>query len=142
MKVMLLCGLPGSGKSTWAKAQKATTISSDAIRAELYGSEEAQGDGREVFSLFYKRAEDALNNAESIVLDATNTSRKARSYGIALAKKYNCEVIAVVFTANADVCLKQQLKRTRQVPEFVVRRMAEKWEEPSVEEGFNKIIKI
>ena len=37
-------GLPGSGKSTIAVAQKgATIISSDAIRGELYGDENILG---------------------------------------------------------------------------------------------------
>lgn len=140
-----LCGLPGSGKSTWAKTQvNAEIISSDSIRAELYGSEEIQGNGQEVFDLYYKRLEAALREREKdIILDATNISVMARSRGIAITSNYNnYDIIAVVFKANADKCLEQQKNRERQVPEDVVRGMASRWQEPSLNEGFKAIIKI
>ena len=38
----IVCGIPGSGKSTWAAKQKGTVISTDAIRGELFGDETAQ----------------------------------------------------------------------------------------------------
>ena len=62
MKVFnMLIGLPGSGKSTIAQKIKDEVISlnkveveivsSDAIRKELYGNEEIQGDPQKVFTL-------------------------------------------------------------------------------------------
>ena len=58
-KLIILCGLPGSGKSFYAENYKAvddafckdfTVIhSSDAIRAELFGDPSFQGDNAKVF---------------------------------------------------------------------------------------------
>ena len=53
-KLIILCGIPGSGKTTYAKKyieNNANTIhlSSDAIRKELYGDESVQGNPGEVF---------------------------------------------------------------------------------------------
>lgn len=50
----MMCGLPGSGKSTQAKkmAEKlnASIFSSDAIRKEKYGDEAIQGNPNKIFS--------------------------------------------------------------------------------------------
>ena len=60
-KLIILCGLPGSGKSSYAEAFKdyddaiyegSTVIhSSDAIRGELFGDPSFQGDNAKVFEL-------------------------------------------------------------------------------------------
>ena len=54
--LILLVGVPGSGKTTYAEKYveehpNTIHISSDRIRAELWGSEATQGDNNEVFSL-------------------------------------------------------------------------------------------
>ena len=64
--LILLCGIPGSGKTTWAKNYISKNpdfvhLSSDAIRAELYGDENIQGNPVEVFTLMQKKAVESLN---------------------------------------------------------------------------------
>ena len=69
-------GLPGSGKSTIAAAQKGETIiSSDAIRGELYGDENIFGKRDEVFGLMLRRTREALLRGETVCYDATNLAR-------------------------------------------------------------------
>ena len=63
-KLIILCGLPGCGKSTYAENYKAvddaifegnTVIhSSDAIRKELFGDESSQEDNARVFELMFE----------------------------------------------------------------------------------------
>ena len=52
-KLFVMVGLPASGKSyeakEIAKMELAYVVSSDAIRAELWGSEEVQGDNSFIF---------------------------------------------------------------------------------------------
>ena len=59
--LILLVGIPGSGKTTYAEKYikenpNAVHLSSDKIRAELWGNEATQGDNNEVFSLMQSRA--------------------------------------------------------------------------------------
>ena len=62
-------GLPGSGKSTIAAAQKgATIISSDAIRGELYGDENILGKHNEVFGLMLRPLERLLQKEKRCVM--------------------------------------------------------------------------
>ena len=80
-KITMLCGLPGSGKSTWAnqnKRENTIILSSDKIREELFGAEEIQGNPKQVFNLLYKRAEEALKQEKNVIIDSTNLSRANR----------------------------------------------------------------
>ena len=74
--VILLIGLPGSGKSTIAKriaeATGATVISLDTIRGELTGSEAEQSQNQRVVAVAHKRAAASLRAGRSIVVDATH----------------------------------------------------------------------
>ena len=75
-------GLPGSGKSTIAAAQKGVTIiSSDAIRNELYGDENILGKHNEVFELMLRRTREALLKGESVCYDATNPKGYEKTRG-------------------------------------------------------------
>ena len=73
-KLIILCGIPGSGKSTYAKTYTERNyntihLSSDEIRKELYGDENIQGNPGEVFTLMQKRAVEAFNNGYSVLYD-------------------------------------------------------------------------
>lgn len=52
--LIILCGSPGSGKTTYAEkylSEHANTVylSSDQIRKEMWGNESIQGDNNEIF---------------------------------------------------------------------------------------------
>lgn len=140
----ILIGLPGSGKTTIAANKKADTVlvSSDAIRAELYGKEEVQGNPSEVFSRYYGKIEYALVTNKDVICDATNITKMSRSRSIELAKKYGYNVKAIFINKDANTCIHQQQKRERQVPISVILRMAKNLEEPTYSEGFNEIVTI
>lgn len=78
----VLIGLPGCGKSYYANnfstSEKVKIVSSDSVRKELYGSEEIQGDAREVFSLMFDRSKEYLSTGYDVIYDATNINMKKR----------------------------------------------------------------
>lgn len=83
-KLEILIGLPGSGKSTYAKEEHESNsnsvyLSSDKIREELYGNESIQGNPVEVFTLMQSRAIEALKSGRDVFYDATNLTRKDRA---------------------------------------------------------------
>ena len=62
-RLILLVGIPGSGKTTLAKKiveRGFTCLSADPIREELYGAAIEQGDAKEVFKIFFERLEDMI----------------------------------------------------------------------------------
>lgn len=136
----MLVGLPASGKSTIAKHYTTNVVSSDAVRAQLYGDEAIQGKACDVFSVVYHEIANYLAQGKDVALDATNLTKRDRAEGIRLAHQYHQQVTAVVCPTPIDVCLTRNAQRNRTVPEFVIERMARRYQEPSPKEGFDKII--
>lgn len=78
-----------------------------------------------------------------MVFDATFIRIKNRKKYIRLAKKNNASVVCIYCSTPPDIILHRNAQRNefRKVPEFVVKNMIEKFEEPTKEEGFDFIIK-
>lgn len=138
----MFIGIPGCGKSTHArkmmeKDSSIVIVSSDAIRKELYGSEEDQSHNQEVFNEVFKRTRAALVNDLHVIVDATNLSRKRR---IAFLKQFNsCEKRATVFAIPFEVCCERNNSRERTVPQYAMDRMYRSFEPPHWAEGFDSI---
>ena len=139
----ILCGIPGSGKTTYAKEiiKKHTNtihLSSDSIRAELYGDESIQGNPSEVFSLMQKRAVDALYDGLDVIYDCTSITRKDRSGIIAACPKFaniQCDII----WSPIEVCIKRDAARERTVGKEVIDRMLKRFQAPYYDEGIDNI---
>jgi predicted kinase len=142
--LILLVGIPGSGKTTYAEKYikenpNTVHLSSDKIREELWGNEATQGDNSEVFSLMQYRDIDALNNGQSVVYDATNITRKDRSYIIALCPKF-AKIECHIIWASIETCIERDAARERTVGKEVIDRMLKRFQAPYYDEGIDKII--
>ena len=137
-------GCPGVGKSRWAEQYKDgfTIVSSDAIRAALYGDESIQGNPVEVFELAKKNIVDALKQGKDVIFDATNMKYKNRMNIMREVNKFSSEYlikVCEIFVEPIDVLLERNANRKRHVPEHVIRRMMQQFEMPTCAEGFNLI---
>lgn len=142
-KLILLVGIPGSGKTTFANnyiKQNVNTIclSSDAIRKELYGDESIQGDPAEVFTLMQKRAVEALNNGYDVLYDATNITRKDRSSIIGVCPKF-AKIECHIIWAPIEECIKRDASRDRTVGKEVIDKMLKRFQAPYYDEGVDEI---
>lgn len=135
-KLYYTIGLPGSGKSTWARAQEMPVFSSDDIRAELYGDASIQGNHEEVFNLLHKRVRECLRNGQSCIMDATNLTPRSRKVPNLPAH----QKVAVIFETPIEECKRRNANRERVVPEEVIDRMAKKYLPPQAKEKFREII--
>lgn len=138
----ILIALPGAGKSTYAKNilkedSSVIIVSSDAIRKELYGSEEDQSHNQEVFNEVFKRTRAAIKDNKHCIIDATNLSRKRR---IAFLKQFNnCEKRATIFAIPFEVCWEHNIFRGRIVPQYAMNKMYRSFQPPHYAEGFSDI---
>jgi predicted kinase len=143
-KLILLVGIPGSGKTTFAKNyisnyhEQAIHISSDSIRSELYGDESIQGDPAEVFSIMQKRTIEALNNGNHVIYDATNITRKDRASIIGICPKF-VKIQCYIIWAPIEVCIERDTKRERTVGKEVINRMLKRFQAPYVDESIEDI---
>lgn len=142
-KFILMCGIPGSGKSTYAERLAAeenfVVHSSDKIREEL-GDINDQSRNEEVFKLLHKRIKTDLSNGKNVCYDATNLNRRKRMAFLREIRKIPCKKICVLVATPIEVCLALNFSRDRQVPEEVMSRMYKNFQMPSTSEGFNKVI--
>jgi predicted kinase len=147
--VILICGKICSGKTTYAKncIEKDTNtahLSSDAIRKELYGDENIQGDGKKVFETAFHDMKEYGCLGENVVFDATNINRKRRMELVKEMRPYFDIIIFKWFSAPLSVCLARNKKRERQVPIDVLERMSANFDQPSImlDEGWDYIEEI
>jgi predicted kinase len=144
---IMLVGLPGSGKSTFAEAITShighiESVSSDSIRKELYGSEEIQDNPARVFEIARDRVVDILNSDRSAILDATNLVAKKRISFIQdikarVSKPFSCRAIIVCPTLKK--CIERDSGRDRTVGKEVIDRMVRSFQYPQKFEGFDYI---
>ena len=141
--LILLVGIPGSGKTTYANKYieinpNTVHLSSDRIRAELWGSEATQGDNNEVFSLMQSRAIESLNNGQSVIYDATNITRRDRACIISQCPKF-AKIEAHIVWAPIEVCIERDAARERTVGKEVIDRMLKRFQSPFYDEGIAEI---
>lgn len=123
--LLVLVGLPRSGKSTWATQQSLPIVNPDSIRLAIHGQ------------AFYPPAElltwafahmmvDALFRAghTRVILDATNVTQKRRDEWI--SKDYSTQF--KVFDTPPEVCIERAHKGGRDDLVFVIERMAKQWD--------------
>lgn len=149
-QLILLIGLPASGKSTLARQiisqdSGCLLISTDAIRAELFGDEAIQGPWLQVWSRVQQEFEEAVVGGFRVVYDATNVRRKQRQEAIARARKTGfTHIIGCWLDVPLEICLQRNTQRQRQVPEEVIFKMYRQLTDapPSLEEGLDKLVRV
>ena len=143
-------GLPGSGKSTYVKNfikdKEIEYLSSDSLRAVYGKSEEDQTVTPLVFGHIKRKVDEFLKDGKNVLVDATSVNRKERSDYIKTAKKYGAKVVAIVFKMDRQGLIDRNKKRGEQggrvVPDWVIDKMLNKFEEPSYDEGIDVMIYV
>jgi predicted kinase len=145
----MLVGVPGSGKSTWVKnqdwAKDCVVISTD-----KYVEEWAESVGKTYSEVFQEymptavtRMADAVSDArgagKDVIWDQTSTSISTRSKKFKMLPDYYA--IAVVFKTPPESELMKRLSSRpgKEIPWEIVTDMINKFEMPSLEEGFKEI---
>ena len=170
--IHFLVGLPASGKSTFAQliaqAENCEIISTDDIRAELYGNPTIQGNWHSIETEAINGIVNKLTNSKNVIYDATNFKRSFRiDFLQKVTKKVKSKKVKVKnnkielervgdrdLTANFDfyciawylntpleTCIAWNQKRLRQVPEAVIKNMYAVLKDfpPVTGEGFAKV---
>jgi predicted kinase len=143
MRIVVLVGLPGSGKSTYLAQLGVTGLSSDTIRGLLADDETDQSIHDRVFqTLRYLLRQRLAIGRPATYIDATNLTVEERRPYIGIGKSYGCDVEAVFFDVPLEVCRARNARRQRVVPEEAMAKMAAKLAPPDIQEGFSRVTAI
>jgi predicted kinase len=157
-QLIVMIGLPGSGKSTLIAHLfdsfsglpiSSKVVSTDAIRAQLFGDESIQGAWGRIWQEIQQQFERCVQplterESETVVYDATNVVRRHRREVIALARTVGfTSVVGLWLDEDIEICLRRNQRRSRQVPEDVILKMNRhlRGAPPSLVDGFDALIR-
>ncbi|MVM34031.1 AAA family ATPase [Spirosoma sp. HMF4905] len=136
-EVVLLSGLPGSGKDTFVSRHLADwpVVSLDTYRQRLKISPtDKQGTSR-VVQLAKDEAKALLRSQTSFVWNATNLTRQLRQQLVELFVTYKARVRIIYLEVPYQQLVRQNRDREHVVPNDVLQRMLQRLEIPSVWEA-------
>lgn len=128
-RAIILVGVPGSGKSTYAATLRAAHpemayICPDVLRAELSGDANDQSANARIFThMVPALINKAASQGRDICYDATNVTRKNRRGILEQLKAFGYYVEAHVLDVSLEECLSRNAARDKRVPDEVVTRM-------------------
>lgn len=130
-QLVVLVGIPGCGKSTWAERMLLKSFggiaSSDAIREELsHVSDQSRND--EVFKIFHDRIAALLMCGFDAIADSTALTRSSREQLCSIGSLHGA-YIDLVYFSNCDEAMRRNQARERVVPGDVMIRMLDKYEQ-------------
>ena len=143
-KIIMFIGAAASGKSTAAPKiaaeNNAVILSTDRIRAQLYGAENIQGNWSDIEALLYKRIKNAIKQNKNIILDSTHFKKEYRAKIIKNFSNYS-DISAYFFNCPFSVIYKRNKERARRVPFEVLAAIYKELKKapPTLAEGFKSI---
>lgn len=134
-EVILMSGLPGTGKDTWIKEHcpDLPMISLDEIRKEMKIS--PKDNQSKVVETARERARELLRKKQPFVWNATNLSPMVRSKQIQLFTQYHASVRIVYLETQWEEQLRRNGSRAAEVPQQAICHMLEEMVLPEAKEA-------
>lgn len=130
MQIIILIGIPASGKSSFYK--ELFFNSHIRISLDLLNTRNKEG----------KLLQYCFETQSKMVIDNTNVSKGDRRKYIELAQHNKYEVIGYYFESNIQDCLERNKNRKDSINEIGIKSKYKELEKPLFEEGFDKIFNV
>ena len=138
----VLVGIPGAGKTTWAlQHPELVHISSDAIRAELFGREMTLRGYRRIHKIMLQRAISTLEDGWDVALDSSHLSLHSRKR-VLNALPDGVSAVAIFIDTTVSQAKKNNRMRTRHVPNIGILLSSRRLSPPSISEGFARVERV
>jgi predicted kinase len=156
LDIVVVCGLPGSGKSHFAGANFSNTGRLRVNRKELrrllfemthFGQkwtekEFASSDEFLVGHLERKIVEHFLQGHKKLLIDNTSMSRESRKVYLTIARQTGKSIGAIFLDTPASRCLERNRSREDSMPERVIASLEAEKELPDVAEGYKEVMVV
>lgn len=144
-RFLMLIGLPGSGKSTYAANVAASDrnwihLSSDRIAENNFAARDS-ANLQSVFSEMYQQTVLALEAGNNVLYDATNLASQKRKSFLNRIQSHHAETQAVVFLTPYTTLKERNHKRSGRdrVPDQVMDRYIKGFQFPKRDENFDEV---
>lgn len=148
MKIYMMIGIQGSGKTTYSNKLK-NELNIDILSSDILRDQRKDLKEEFIFPELYKLCRTKISNNEDFIYDATNITPKVRKrfFDNVLINNNNADVIAVYFIPNVELAqervkIRNLDKNERYLPLEVIKEYAKNLVEPTLEEGFKEILII
>jgi predicted kinase len=135
-KLLMLKGLPASGKSTYAKKLASdgwVRVNKDDLRSMLHAGKWSPNNEKQVLQIRDQIISDSLFSGKSVVVDDTNLSPNHKTRLQELAVKYGATFETKYFDVSPEECIKRDLGRPTSVGAKVIMSMYNQFVKEKVE---------
>jgi predicted kinase len=141
-EVILMCGLPGTGKDYWIQHNYPylPMVSLDRLRQSM-GILPTDEQGK-IIQAGKELAKGYLQSELPFVWNATNIARPTRAGLIRLFARYHARVRIVYLELPIEQVLKQNRQRNRPVPTTVIHRFRDRLEVPNITEAHQLELRV
>jgi tRNA uridine 5-carbamoylmethylation protein Kti12 len=129
----VVCGVPGSGKTTLSKK-----IESGAGFFRISYDELRCGSPRQLI----KPIVDTLIAGDNVVVDYINNWRATRLRILNATQNINCEKIIIVIQTPLEECIRRNSTREYPTPSVAIKALYNSFQFPTLDEGWDDIITI
>ena len=132
MELVILVGLPGSGKTSFFQSRFAST--------HAHVSKDLMHRGARQVALI----EDALRAGRSVVVDNTSPRVADRAPLIAAGRRHGARIAGYVLETPRGECLQRNRRREgrARVPDVAVHVAAARMQPPTLDEGFDELFTV
>jgi len=156
LDVVLICGLPGAGKSHFAaqyfKASGRLRINRKEIRRHLYEMtrfgerwSEDRFDSQDEFLVKHverKIVEHLLQQEQKLLIDNTSVSVSSRKAYLAAAAAFKRSAGVVFLDTSREKCIQRNRAREEPIPDTVIVNLSLEIEIPEKREGFREVLVV
>lgn len=141
--LIVMCGIPGSGKTTYSKALAQDRDLTRYNHDELPGAFEI----KKMHEVYQKMISDVISDLKAgrnVVMEAMFTVKSRRRELLSSISGVDCHKTILVLNTPLDECLRRNATRTgnARMPDILIHSLFDSFETPTLDEGWDEIIYI